>query len=83
MVQAETGEDKGRGVHVRGVLRAHCSCSIRAGSTVEELRGRKKQRRPGKGGLAVSSLDARRVSGSVLKAVYDSKQEGDSNLTFG
>lgn len=50
---------------------------------MEELRGRKKQRRPGKGGLAVSSLDARRVSGSVLKAVYDSKQEGDSNLIFG
>lgn len=50
---------------------------------MEELRGRKKQRQPGKGGLAVSSLDARRVSGSVLKAVYDSKQEGDSNLIFG
>jgi len=50
---------------------------------MEELRGRKKQRRPGEGEPAVSSMDAWRVSGSVLKAVDDSKQKGDSNLTFG
>lgn len=50
---------------------------------MEELRGQEEAEAARKGGLAVSSLDARRVSGSVLKAVYDSKQEGDSNLIFG
>lgn len=59
------------------MLSAHCSCSAGAGSTVEEPQGRKKQRQPGKGGPAMRGLDARRVSGSVLKAVDDSKQEGD------